>query len=176
MTTGRINQVAFLRDAASRASPANPIGRDGGSGRGRSSCVSRDNARIGQDRGKTPPCPHRVLHRGARAVTRGPRQPNRRARNTGARREVDPAPPRRRGARRDDGASEFHRSGYATQESHGTPKAITMLGLRMKRDRGKTVRCTSTEPVDPNDSKTTHAPSRTLSDDPARRTKARRAL
>jgi len=44
------------------------------------------------------------------------------------------------------------------------------LGLASEMDREPTVRCSSKEPASPNDQTTAHAPPRTLSSDPIRRT------
>jgi len=70
MTTGRINQVAFLGDTTTRTTPDadETRGRDG---RGSRSYRARA-ARNGRSRGRRPPRRHRILHPKARAIARGP--------------------------------------------------------------------------------------------------------
>ena len=73
MTTGRINQVAFLFDADSARHPSDP--RDGRvRGRARRSFVSSEKACVGWTRVKITLNRHSVLQPRARARPRGPRQ------------------------------------------------------------------------------------------------------
>ena len=68
MTTGKINQVAFLCDTTTRTIPDadETRGRDG---RGSDSYRAR-----AAQTGQRPPRQHRILHPKARAITRGPVQ------------------------------------------------------------------------------------------------------
>lgn len=81
MTTGRINQVAFLRDAGTVRSPPH---RDAGrSTRTRTSFLSGLVARIGRAEADDTRRPHRVLHPRDRAMRRRPRQPHSRCEHRG---------------------------------------------------------------------------------------------
>ena len=70
MTTGRINQVAFLGDTTTRTIPDadETRGRDGRGSRSYRARAARD----GRSQGRRPPRRHRILHPKARAIARGP--------------------------------------------------------------------------------------------------------
>ena len=172
MTTGRINQVAFLGDTTTRTIPDadETRGRDG---RGSRSFRARA-ARNGRSRGRRPPRRHRILHPKARAIARGPVRRESARLEHGRRCWARPAPPGRRAAERDSFTFEFHRSGYAAQEPrlaarHPGPWAESDGGSR------PTVRCTSTEPADTDSPITAHATLRTRDNNPDERTTATRA-
>ena len=172
MTTGRINQVAFLGDTTTRTIPDadETRGRDG---RGSRSFRARA-ARNGRSRGRRPPRRHRILHPKARAIARGPVRREAARLEHGRRCWARPAPPGRRAAERDSFTFEFHRSGYAAQEPrlaarHPGPWAESDGGS------GPTVRCTSTEPADTDSPITAHATLRSRDNNPDERTTATRA-
>ncbi|KAL9347074.1 hypothetical protein Peur_041558 [Populus x canadensis] len=135
MTTGRINQVAFLGDTTTRTTPDadETRGRDG---RGSRSYRARA-ARNGRSQGRRPRRRHRILHPKARAIARGPVRRESARLEHGRRCWARPAPPGRRAAERDSFTFEFHRSGYAAQEPRLAARHPGGLGPRVMGAAGR---------------------------------------
>ena len=134
MTTGRINQVAFLGDTTTRTIPDadETRGRDG---RGSRSFRARA-ARNGRSRGRRPPRRHRILHLKARAIARGPVRREAARLEHGRRCWARPAP--RGGARRRGTASHSNSTEVGTQHRNpASPQGTQGLGLRVMGAAGR---------------------------------------
>ena len=170
MTTGRINQVAFLGDNTTRRSPSLKIPA-AGPRRARKSFLSGTSGSKWAVAGAEAPAP--ASHSASESTSDHTWSSSARVRSTGARARcrVRPAPPGRNEAKRDTFTFEFHRSGYATQEPR---RAASLAGPWAESEGGcrTTVRCSSTEPADTDNPMTTHAPPRTRNNNPDERTTA----
>src|SRR5262249_18037616 len=160
MTTGRINQVAFLPDAAPERES---VGDRSGAGVVR---VEGHFLRDRADEGGLPPArfPFRV-----REHERPPVYQSKRARVLRGHGWPLRCPPRAsEDARGEKGPSDsrFPLQWVCNTGTAGMPGPRAAGGLINERDRGETVRCASKEPANPNDPSTTHAPSRTTGDNP----------
>nr|TKR79117.1 hypothetical protein D5086_0000275620 [Populus alba] len=172
MTTGRINQVAFLGDTTTRTIPDadETRGRDG---RGSRSYRARA-ARTGRSQGRRPPRRHRVPHPKARATARGPVR--RGFRSTGTRAPLLGSPRAPGEARGGEGQLHIQIPPKWVR-STGTPPRRKAPRALAESDGGSrpTVRCTSTEPADTDSPITAHATLRTRDNNPDERTTATRA-
>ena len=174
MTTGRINQVAFLHGAGHSAHVATPTeGSGSGTRAGTAVVLSRDESSSRAETEGNRDSPARVTfcirERDRRTVHLGCR--NRRCEGHGRRHVVRPAPPRGRRARWDTSMTAISESGTQHRNPRTSPRGpMEALGYRQREDRGTTVRRSSAEPASPFDPTTTHARLRTASDNPSKRT------
>lgn len=160
MTTGRINQVAFLRDVGHRTSPSSPTVRLAGARDGaRASFASRDEMRTPGGGGRDPTPTKRSASESTveRPCANAAAPVGGHARCTG-RDVVRPAAPE--GARRkgDGDTTDCHRYGYAAQDPEGPPGARWPRGERLKRSAGRQFDASSTEPANTHNQSTTHMP------------------
>ena len=134
MTTGRINQVAFLGDTTTRTTPDadETRGRDG---RGSRSYRARV-ARTGRSQGQRPPHRHHILHLKARAIMRGQFGGSPLDWNTGAAARLATRP--RGGARLRGKTSHSNSTEVGTQHRNpGSPQGTQGLGLRVMGAAGR---------------------------------------
>ncbi len=159
MTTGRINQVAFLFDAGTAQDLATPRWGVEDQGQAQQSCVSSENTRFGQTETRSPhthntfriqehenahmvhdkQATKRGLHGSTWTSSRSCQHPKGRWQGKGSTR------------------NEFRQGRYATQEPLNHPRCQPRLDQQLCVAR-PTVRCTSTEPAKPYNPTTTHMP------------------
>jgi hypothetical protein len=172
MTTGRINQVAFLFDADTRMSRLERAPyRDPDQSVKTCATVVRVKGRCAWLEAQTsrPRISFRIREHGHRL--RGPLRPSVKAQGTRGTRSlprVHPTPRRARGGR----GNQIRRipfRGQATQDTERTLEQRHCLG-KNEADDALTVRCTSTEPANPRRPITTHTPYRSLGYGLAQRT------
>ena len=153
MTTGRINQVAFLPDAGARMSVrlGAPFGASVGRPRRvRRSFASRDDACSLDDRGRDLTSMHSIPHPRERAETSWAEAAKRLSARHGGNTELASRPPRTRKGTRRTGKTETSNSvllvsntGYRTH-----PQGNSCTWGKTEADGLRAVRCTSTEPAD----------------------------
>ena len=153
MTTGRINQVAFLPDASARMSV--PLGAPFGASVGRPrrvrrSFASRDNACSLDDRGRDLTSMRSIPHPRERAETSWAEAAKRLSARHAGNTELASRPPRTRKGTRRTGKTETRNSvllvsntGYRTN-----PQGNSCAWGKTEADGLRAVRCTSTEPAD----------------------------
>lgn len=156
MTTGRINQVAFLRDVGTAwHSTRRRIGGEAKTVHEHRAC--RETKCLKGTDGSLDPTPTKhsasestVEHLSSNAVTKG-------TLGTQGTTEVHPAATK--GARRNTygGTSNYHHERYATQDPDFPPLRLPH-GERMKRSAVRQFDATSTEPADTHNHFTTHMP------------------
>ena len=176
MTTGRINQVAFLRRRRRPHEPLAARGPRGQDGRDRRPCPGT-NAQLGLAEAEAPAPAHDVPHPRERATAPCAKAANARGRGVPGNTEPAWCPPRaHRGRRAERGQANdqipFRR--YATQDTDSTRKASTALAEGMKETGGRQFDARAR-------SLPTHAvkipltrPLRSLGNDPTKRTTTRR--
>lgn len=151
MTTGRINQVAILRDVTS------PAVRRGVTGRARPSC--RRSKASHRTRWGDPATSTACTGSESLARTRGPHARSRTDGTRGLlRRPPRPLARRRKDAHAKEGPIPMERVAH-TRTTTGQTKAHLRL-TQGEEDRPSTVRWRSTEPADGDDQTTTHTPAR----------------
>ena len=152
MTTGRINQVAFLADADARTT------RRAGSRRARQSFASRDIRKAWTERGRGPTPTRNVPHPRERAGTpRAWTASQRSARHAGNAKPASSPPRTPEGARRMGATKPSNSISWVSNTGYRThPQARGGAWGKHEADGEPTVRCTSTEPASRRHPITTH--------------------
>ena len=135
MTTGRINQVAFLGDNTTRRPPSLKIPA-AGPRRARKSILSSRSSSKRQSKGQRPQHRLHVLHPKARAIARGPVQQESAQLEHG--RAAGFAPRPRGGTRQRGTPSHLNSTEVGTQHRNpAAPQALQGLGLKVKGAAGR---------------------------------------
>lgn len=159
MTTGRINQVAFLRDVGTAwHSTRRRIGGEAKTGHEHRAC--QETKCLKRTNGSLDPTPnkHSASESTVKHLSTNAAEPRTGAR-LGHRARLRSTPQPRKGARRNtySGTSDCHHKRYATQDPDCPPLRLPQ-GERMKRSAVRQFDAKSTEPTDTHNHFTTHMP------------------
>lgn len=159
MTTGRINQVAFLRDVGTAwHSTRRRIGGEAKTGHEHRAC--RETKCLKGTDGSSDPTPtkHSASESTVERLGTNTAEP-RHGGTLGTQGTTEVHPAATKGTRRNtyDGTSDYHHERYATQDPDCPPMRLPH-GLRMKRSAVRQFDATSTEPADTHNHVTTHVP------------------